>query len=106
MFLLSNNEIIYLASGSYDKFMNFFGQYAIQWNMIKYACDNKYLRYNFYGIMDVFNKKGKDYGVYKFKKGFNGQVEETLGEYYYITNKNIYKLHNLLSKFKSMLKKN
>ena len=43
--------------------------------------NNNYKRYNFYGIKDVFDKNGKDYGVYEFKKGFNGYVEELFGAY-------------------------
>ena len=83
MFMLYGSEIIYLFSGSYDEYMNFCGQYRIQWEIIKYASLNHYDRYNFFGIMDVFNKQGKDYGVYEFKKGFNGYVEELADVYEY-----------------------
>ena len=82
MFILFGNEIVYLFSGSYDEYMNFNGQYRLQWEIISYAADNNYQRYNFYGIKDLFNKDGKDYGVYEFKKGFNGYVEELLGTFY------------------------
>lgn len=81
MFILFGNEIVYLFSGSYDEYMNFNGQYRLQWEIISYAADNNYQRYNFYGIKDLFNKDGKDYGVYEFKKGFNGYVEELLGTF-------------------------
>lgn len=81
MFMLYGNEIVYLFSGSYEKYMSFCGQYRLQWEMIKYAAENGYKRYNFYGIQDVFNPKGKDYGVYEFKKGFGGYVEELLGSF-------------------------
>lgn len=81
MFMLYGSEIIYLFSGSYVEFMNFFGQYRIQWEIIKYASNNKYKRYNFYGIKEFRNKNSKDYGVYQFKKGFNGYVEELLGTF-------------------------
>ena len=74
MFVLYGNEIVYLFSGSYDEYMKYCGQYRLQWEMIKYAADNNYKRYNFYGIKDVFDKNGKDYGVYEFKKGFNVYV--------------------------------
>jgi len=83
MFMLYGREIIYLFSGSYDEYMNFCGQYRIQWEIIKYASVHNYDRYNFFGIMDVFNKDGKDYGVYEFKKGFNGYVEELADVYEY-----------------------
>ena len=81
MFILFGDEIVYLFSGSYDEYMEFLGQYRLQWEIIKYACDNNYKRYNFYGIKDLFNPKGKDYGVYEFKKGFSGYVEELLGTF-------------------------
>ena len=81
MFILFGNEIIYLFSGSYDEYMSFCGQYRLQWEIISYACDHNYKRYNFYGIKDLFNPNGKDYGVYEFKKGFNGYVEELLGTF-------------------------
>ena len=51
--------------------------------MIKYARDNGYKKYNFYGISENFSdEKDPEYGVYKFKKGFNGYVEELIGEYH------------------------
>ena len=50
MFMLYGNEVIYLFSGNVDKYNNFYAQYLIQWQMIKYAVENKYLKYNFYGI--------------------------------------------------------
>ena len=71
MFMLYGDEIAYLFSGSYEEYMKFCGQYRLQWQIIKYAADNGYKRYNFYGIQDVFNPNGKDRGVYEFKKGFN-----------------------------------
>ncbi len=81
MFILYGDEIVYLFSGSYAKYMNFCGQYRLQWEIIKYAADHGYKRYNFYGIQDVFDENGKDRGVYEFKKGFGGYVEELLGSF-------------------------
>lgn len=105
MFITYGDEIIYFISGSYKEFMQFYGQYSLQWEMIKYACDNKYKRYNFYGLFDIFDKSGKDYGVYEFKKGFNGHVEELIGEYTYVINKKIFIIHKLLHKVKSIIKR-
>jgi len=85
MFVLYGNEIVYLFSGSYNK----------------YAADNNYKRYNFYGIKDVFDKNGKDYGVYEFKKGFNGYVEELFGAYETGTNLT-YRIYSLLKSIKNI----
>lgn len=81
MFILYGDETIYLFSGSYDNLNEFGGQYLIQWDVIKYAINNGYKRHNFFGIMNFQNKNDKDYGIYLFKRGFNGYVEELLGEY-------------------------
>ena len=104
MFMLYGDEIVYLFSGSYAEYMPFCGQYRIQWEIIKYAAENGYKRYNFYGIKDVFNPKGKDYGVYEFKKGFGGYVEELLGSFE--TDLHIFnKVYSLLRKVKKIIKR-
>ena len=104
MFMLYGDEIVYLFSGSYAEYMSFYGQYRLQWEIIKYAADNNYRKYNFYGIRDVFNPKGKDYGVYEFKKGFNGYVEELLGSYTLDIDK-VAIVYNVLRKIKKLFKK-
>ena len=104
MFMLYGDEIVYLFSGSYAEYMSFCGQYRLQWEIIKYAADNGYKRYNFYGIQDVFNPKGKDYGVYEFKKGFGGYVEELLGSFILEVN-SINKLYNFVRSLKRLIKR-
>lgn len=104
MFMLYGDEIVYLFSGSYAEYMSFYGQYRLQWEIIKYAADNGYRKYNFYGIRDVFNPKGKDYGVYEFKKGFNGYVEELLGSYT-LDIDGAAKVYNVLRKIKKLFKR-
>lgn len=98
MFVLYGSEIVYLFSGSYDEYMKFNGQYRLQYEMIKYASEHNYKRYNFYGIRDLYEKNyEKDYGVYEFKKGFNGYVEELIGAYEIKANY-IYTIHHILKK--------
>lgn len=81
MFVMIQPEIIYLSSGNYEEYMHFNSQYLIQWYMIKYGINNKFNKYNFYGIPANIDKKPKDYGIYEFKRGFNGYVEELIGEF-------------------------
>jgi peptidoglycan pentaglycine glycine transferase (the second and third glycine) len=100
MFMLYGDEIVYLFSGNYDEFMKFNGQYAIQWNMMNYAIEHKYKMYNFYGISGNFDKHDPNYGIYLFKRGFNGYVVETIGELDLgITN--FYSVYKLIKKIKS-----
>lgn len=104
MFMLYGNEIIYLFSGSYQEYMKFYGQYRLQWEMIKYAASNNYQRYNFYGIKNFKDPHNKDYGIYEFKKGFNGHIEELLGVFEIGVGFS-YKIFNILKKIKNIFKK-
>ena len=99
MFLMTDPEIIYLSSGNYEEFMMYNSQYLIQWEMIKYAINNNFEKYNFYGIPSTFDKNDKDYGIYEFKTGFNGYVEELIGEYEIKTSP-IYYLIKLIHKIR------
>ena len=81
MFMLIQPEVIYLSSGNYEEYMKFNGQYLIQWELIKYGIAHGFKKHNFYGIPEDINTHPKDYGIYEFKRGFNGYVEELIGEY-------------------------
>lgn len=81
MFMLIQPEVIYLSSGNYEEYMKFNSQYLIQWELIKYGIKHGFKKHNFYGIPANINEHPKDYGIYEFKKGFNGYVEELIGEF-------------------------
>ncbi len=105
MFITYGDEVIYLFSGSDEKYMKEYNaQYLIQWHMIKYALKNGFKRYNFYGIQGLPDKTSKNYGIYQFKKGFTspktGRVVELLGAHELPINQPFYYLHQLLSKIK------
>ena len=100
MFMTYGDEVIYLFSGSDEKYMKEYNaQYAIQWHMIKYAADHGYKKYNFYGIQGLPDPAAKDYGIYEFKKGFGGHVVELLGSFE-LPLSPIYHIHALLSKLR------
>lgn len=81
MFILIQPEIIYLSSGNYEEYLRFNSQYLLQWMMIKHGIKNGFKKHNFYGIPANIQNHPKDYGIYEFKRGFNGYVEELIGEY-------------------------
>lgn len=105
MFMTYGDEVIYLFSGSDQKYMHDYNaQYLIQWYMIKYSIENKFKKYNFYGINGLPDPKSPDYGIYEFKKGFGGHVEELIGTYEVPINPVFYRLHHILSSLKTKLK--
>ena len=76
MFVNDGREMVYLYSGSARKYQKYGGAHLIQWEMIQEALAAGCERYNFYGVRPVAGD-----GVYKFKQGFRGHVEELLGTF-------------------------
>lgn len=107
LFLIYGNEVLSLYGGSHAKLMQFQSAYTAHFAGIKYAVENNYKRYNFYGITGDFNKENPLYGLYLFKKSFGGHVVELIGEFdlvisklYFITYKIAFKLYHTLKKLK------
>lgn len=93
LFLIYGNEVLSLYGGSIKELMQFQSAYTLHWEGIKYAINNKYKRYNFYGITGDFKEDNPLYGLYLFKKSFGGNVEELIGEFDLIINKPLYYLY-------------
>ena len=51
--------------------------------MINWALENGDFIYDFQGIPFYKDETHPNYGVYKFKKGFNGEVVTYAGEFFY-----------------------
>lgn len=96
LFMTFGKQIVSLFGASYKEFMKFKGQYYLNNEMIEYAIDNNYEAYNFYGITGEFNKESPMYGLFDFKRGFNAEVEELIGEFTYITNRFYYNIYNIM----------
>lgn len=80
VFITYGDEVLYLFGGNRKKFMHFGCPHFVQWEMIRFAKENNFKRYNFYGISGNFDPNDESYGIYDFKKGFTGYVEELIGE--------------------------
>ncbi len=105
LYMLYGNQLVYLLGASYKEFMKFNSQYLLQWEMIKYAKENGYQTFNFYGIDGDFNKDSANYGLFDFKRGFHASVVELIGEFDLILDKPNYKLYTILFKLYSTIKK-
>jgi len=96
MFIACEKELLNLYGGGYDEFMKYDAMYAIQWHAIKYAKEQGFDLYNFYGIEGNFKKENNPmYGVYEFKKGFGGKVVELIGEFDLPIDKAKYKMYTM-----------
>ncbi|UBH23412.1 aminoacyltransferase [Macrococcus armenti] len=97
MFFENHFEVNYYSGGSSTKYNKFMGPYAMHWYMINYCLEHGYDRYNFYGVSGDFTEDGEDYGVYRFKRGFNAQIEELVGDFTKPINKPKYYMFELLT---------
>ncbi|GGG85530.1 aminoacyltransferase [Staphylococcus pragensis] len=99
-FFINPFEVVYYAGGTSNKYRHFAGSYAVQWTMINYALEHGIDRYNFYGISGHFTEDAEDAGVVKFKKGFNADVIEYVGDFVKPINKPMYSVYRTLKKIK------
>jgi lipid II:glycine glycyltransferase (peptidoglycan interpeptide bridge formation enzyme) len=105
----------YIYGASSNSFRNVMPNYLLQWTMIKWAKANNCKLYDFRGVPGHLTEDNPLYGLYRFKKGFNGDYTEFIGEYdlvfsnmYYwlwttlepVYQKNIRRLINLKKKLK------
>ena len=84
--------------------MQFQSAYTTHFAGIKYAVENGYSRYNFYGITGDFREENPLYGLFLFKKSFGGHVSELIGEFDYIVSPFWYHTYNIAFKMYHNLK--
>lgn len=100
--LRSGNEYLTLSSGVLAEYRNFTPKYLMYEHHIKEAYKEGFEYCNFYGITGDFDPKGKYYGIYEFKKGFNGNVIEYIGEFD-LKVTNFYSVYKLLKRVKKWI---
>lgn len=100
----SGEEYISLSSGTLTQYKKYNPKYALYDAHIKDAYDMNFKYVNFYGIAGDFDPNNKYHGIYEFKKGFNGNVVEYIGEFT-LPIGFTYKIFNTLRKIKHMIKK-
>ena len=100
----SGNEYLTLSSGMLSEYRSFTPKYAMYNEHILDAYKEGYEWVDFYGITGVFDKNDKYYGMYEFKKGFNGNVVELVGQFEIKTGF-VYNIYNLGKKIKNIIKR-
>ena len=80
--IIYGNKIWYLYGASSNEMRNLMPNYLLQWEMIKYAIQNKKDIYDFRGVAGIVDENHPQYGLYRFKKGFDAEFTEFIGELY------------------------
>lgn len=73
----------YVYGASDNECRDVMPNYLMQWEMIRWALETGSEIYDFMGISGDLTESGHMYGLYRFKRGFNGQVDELCGEFDY-----------------------
>lgn len=84
--IIYGNKVWYLYGASSNAHRNAMPNYLLQWEQIKLALANKCDIYDFRGVSGHVDEHHPQYGIYKFKKGFNGDFVEFVGELYMVLN--------------------
>ncbi|MFV0399238.1 MAG: lipid II:glycine glycyltransferase FemX [Oscillospiraceae bacterium] len=71
----------YVYGASDNEYRNVMPNYLIQWEMIRWAVETGCTVYDFQGVSGILDEEDHLYGLYRFKKGFNGRIDELAGEF-------------------------
>ena len=75
------DRIWYMYGASSNIYRNFMPNHALHWHVIKWAKSAGYKTYDLWGIPSNPTEKHPLWGVYRFKKGFNGRLVKYVGVY-------------------------
>ncbi|MCR4440652.1 MAG: peptidoglycan bridge formation glycyltransferase FemA/FemB family protein [Peptococcaceae bacterium] len=78
---LFGDKAWYIYGASSNSHRNVMPNYLLQWRMIQWAKENGCLFYDFRGVPGNLSEDNPLYGLYRFKKGFNGTYTEFIGEH-------------------------
>jgi lipid II:glycine glycyltransferase (peptidoglycan interpeptide bridge formation enzyme) len=72
-------RVWYMYGASSSEYRNVMPNHLLHWSVIKWAKEKKYKHYDLWGIPAKPQEKHPLWGVYRFKKGFNGKEERYIG---------------------------
>lgn len=97
--LVFGDKTWYVYGASDNEHRKHMPNYLLQWHMINWAKKRGCKIYDFRGISGDFSPHNPLYGLYRFKKGFNPDIVEFIGEYDLAFSNFYYQLWSKLSPF-------
>ncbi len=98
---LTGDKAWYIYGASSNSYRNVMPNYLIQWEMIRWAKTKGCTLYDFRGVSGDLNEENPLYGLYKFKRGFNGEFTEFIGEWDFVYRPFMYSLWKIAEKIYS-----
>lgn len=106
VYLYYGNKAWYLYGASENILRDAMPNFAMQWAMIEDSIDLGKSIYDFRGVSGDLNPDNPLYGLYKFKKGFNGDFVEFVGSFDLVNSTFCYNLYKkAFPKFKEIRNK-
>lgn len=96
--IMYGNKVWYLYGASSNEHRNLMPNYLLQWTMIQEAIKRKADIYDFRGVSGVVDESHPQYGLYRFKKGFNAEFTEFIGEVFLPFHPIKYKMYKIAEK--------
>ena len=96
-------EVTHLFSGSYKEYSFLRATSLLRYHALKFALEAKVPRFNFYGTKGNHSGHPEEEGIFQFKRGFGGNVEEQLGVFVYTPRPAMNVLHKIAGKLKRAL---
>jgi lipid II:glycine glycyltransferase (peptidoglycan interpeptide bridge formation enzyme) len=96
------NDAYYFYGASSSSHRNLMPAYLLQWEAIQWAKGYHCKSYDLWGIPDAppsrleaeFTQRTDGlWGVYRFKRGFGGQIIRSIGAFDYVYNPQLYKVY-------------
>lgn len=109
MLFARGNRAWYFYGASNNKERNRMPTYLLQWEGMKWAAARGCTEYDLWGIPDVDEDELETqftirsdglWGVYRFKRGFGGEIKRTAGVYQKILNRPLFAIYNLAMKIR------
>jgi len=97
-------EAWYMYGASSNRHRSLMPNHLLQWEAIKWAKGQGYSTYDLGGIPDEVRALAEDealqrrdglWGLYRFKRGFGGEVKRSIGPYDYVYSRPLYSLYGL-----------
>lgn len=105
VFIGANQTMTYLFGGSKTDYMRYYGTYLLQDYTIKMAYDIGCEVYDFFGTLSSLAGYPENEGVFMFKRGFGGQLEENIGFFEYKPKNFVNSIYEFLRKIKHRINK-
>jgi len=75
------SHVWYMYGASINDYRNVMPNHALHWYLMKWAKEKGCRTYDLWGVPSAPSEKHPLYGVYRFKKGFNGALRSWIGAY-------------------------